>query len=92
MSDDGEYEAQAGSGASNTYPAQCSSLRKGGYVMIKAHPCKIVELSTSKTGKHGHAKVHLVALDIFTQKKYEDICPSTHNMNVPHVKRIDYQV
>ena len=29
-------------------------------------PCKIVEMSTSKTGKHGHAKVHMVALDIFT--------------------------
>ena len=31
-------------------------------------PCKIVEMSTSKTGKHGHAKVHMVALDIFTGK------------------------
>ncbi|XP_064650872.1 eukaryotic translation initiation factor 5A-1-like [Lineus longissimus] len=81
----------AASGASNTYPMQCSALRKNGYVVIKGHPCKIVEMSTSKTGKHGHAKVHLVALDIFTQKKYEDICPSTHNMNVPHVIRKDYQ-
>ena len=83
MADHDDHDFNQGdSGASETFPMQCSALRKGGFVMIKVgissfsdsstefvfqnRPCKIVEMSTSKTGKHGHAKVHMVALDIFT--------------------------
>jgi translation initiation factor 5A len=67
-------------------------LRKGSNVMIKGHPCKVTDISTSKTGKHGHAKAHIVAVDIFTGKKYEDLCPTSHNVEVPFVKRTEYQL
>jgi translation initiation factor 5A len=60
--------------------------------VIKGHPCKVSDVSTSKTGKHGHAKCNFTAIDIFTNKKYEDIVPSTHNTHVPNVTRKDYSL
>lgn len=89
--DDQDYTIDsADAGASMFYPMQCSALRKGGHVLINNRPCKIISMSTSKTGKHGHAKVHLVGEDIFTKKKLEDLCPSTHNKDVPNVTRTEY--
>ncbi len=35
--------------------------------------------------RHGHAKCHFVATDIFTGKKLEDLQPSSHNSEVGFV-------
>ncbi|KAM0891955.1 hypothetical protein ACQ4PT_026067 [Festuca glaucescens] len=91
MSDDEHRQPETGR-ASGTYEQEASTIRKNGYIIIKNRPCKVVEISTSQTGKHGHRKYHFVAIDIFTGKKVEDIMPSSHNCDVPHVIRIDYQL
>jgi translation elongation factor P/translation initiation factor 5A len=51
-----------------------------------------MNMSTSKTGKHGGAKIHLTAIDIFTGRKYEEIFSSTENIDVPIVAKGEYQV
>merc|ERR1719484_349562 len=80
----------ADAGASEVIPMEAGQIRKGGYIVIKNRPCKVVSVSTSKTGKHGHAKCNFVATDIFTGKKLEDIVPSTHGTTVPNVFRSEY--
>ncbi|KAJ7516113.1 hypothetical protein O6H91_22G043300 [Diphasiastrum complanatum] len=90
--DDHHFESKADAGASKTFPQQAGTIRKNAYIVIKQRPCKVVEVSTSKTGKHGHAKCHFVGIDIFTGKKLEDIVPSSHNCDVPEVIRTDYQL
>lgn len=73
-------------------PIQTSQLRKNDIVVLKGKPCKIVEMNTSKPGKHGHAKIHFVGLDIFTGKKYEDISPSSKNMMMPNIVKKEFNV
>lgn len=101
MSDDESPKAQENvdetfekteSGASATYPCQAGNLKKGGYAMLNGFPCKIMEITTSKTGKHGHAKANITGIDVFTSKKHEDSCPTSHNIDVPNVVRTEYNL
>lgn len=82
----------AKSGASLTVPIRAGEVRKGGYVMLKGKPCKVIEVSISKTGKHGHAKANITGLDVFTGRKYVEISPTSHNMTAPAMFRSEWQM
>mmetsp|Transcript_12439 Transcript_12439/g.35992 ORF Transcript_12439/g.35992 Transcript_12439/m.35992 type:complete len:165 (-) Transcript_12439:110-604(-) len=86
-----DYDFEGGdAGAAETIPMEAGQIRKGGYIMIKGNPCKVVDVSTSKTGKHGHAKCNFIATNIFNGKKLEDMIPSTHGTTVPNIFRNEY--
>ena len=81
-----------GDSGSHTYPLSAGAIRKGGHMIIKENPCKIVSVTTSKTGKHGHAKAAITGLCIFTNKKCEDSVPTSHNVDVPNVTKREYNL
>merc|ERR1711912_24298 len=92
MSDD-EYAMNEGdAGASLTHQVEAGQIRKGGYIMIKGKACKVRDVSTSKTGKHGHAKCKFSAVDIFTGNTCEELCPFTHSIDVPVVNKKDWMI
>lgn len=75
-----------------TIPTQASELKNGNYICINNRPCKIVDQSASKTGKHGGRKIHFHATDIFTNKKFEYCEMSEQNVEVPIVTKNEYQL
>jgi translation initiation factor 5A len=88
---DEEFE-QVDAGASETYPVSAGDIKQGGFMVFNGRPGKVVSYSTSKTGKHGHAKANITGIDIFNKKKYEDCLPASHGCAVPYIKRSEWQL
>merc|ERR1711892_109175 len=92
MGDDETFES-TDAGASETYPMEAGQIRKGGHIMIKGNPCKVLDVSTSKTGKHGHAKCHFVALLTDDGGMREDIkLPNTLNQAPPDAEEVSKRI
>jgi len=73
---------------SKTY-ATLGELKPGNFIIIGGEPCKIVEMSRAKTGKHGSAKAHVVAISLFTGSKKTLVAPVDQRVEVPIIdKRI----
>lgn len=80
------------SGASRSFPAQASSLRHGGFVLIQGEPYRVSSMNFSKTGKHGGMKMHIQGVHLFTGKTKDDLMMSTDTVEVPNVDRKEYQL
>jgi translation initiation factor 5A len=91
-SDEGNDFNTGNAGASDTIPIKAGSCKKGVHVMLKGNPCKVIDVSTSKTGKHGHAKINITGVDIFSGKKYQESSPTSHNLMQPVITKQDYQL
>jgi len=50
----------------------------------------VVDISVARPGKHGHAKSKITGLDMFTGRKYTELCPSSHSMHIPFVRRTEW--
>ncbi|MDY6865943.1 MAG: translation initiation factor IF-5A [Halobacteriota archaeon] len=63
------------------------TLKKGRYVMIDSEPCTIMNISTSKPGKHGSSKARIDAIGLFDGQKRSIVQPVNAKIDVPLVER-----
>ncbi|MDD1771442.1 MAG: translation initiation factor IF-5A [Methanomassiliicoccales archaeon] len=67
-------------------------LKEGRYMLIDGEPCKIINISTSKPGKHGEAKSNIDAIGIFDNKKRQIVHPVKHKVQVPMIDKRKAQI
>jgi translation initiation factor 5A len=73
-------------------PVELGSIKVGSYVMIDNEPCRIVDYSKSKPGKHGSAKARVVAIGVFDGVKRSFVKPVDSNVEVPLIEKRSGQV
>jgi translation initiation factor 5A len=67
-------------------------LKEGRYMLIDGEPCKIINITTSKPGKHGEAKSNIDAVGIFDNKKRNIVHPVKHKVQVPMIDKRKAQI
>jgi translation initiation factor 5A len=75
-----------------TKPVDVGDLRVGGYMMIDGEPCKIMDITKSKPGKHGSAKARIVAIGIFDGQKRQFVKPVDCGAEIPIIDKRAGQV
>lgn len=76
----------------STKVTSVGSLKKGSYIVLEGAACRVVDTQTSRPGKHGHAKVRLMAVGLIDGKKREAVMPGHDNIDVPIIEKRTAQV
>lgn len=76
----------------STMYAELGELKVGSFIVIDGEPCRIVEITKAKTGKHGSAKAHVVAIGIFSGSKKTLVAPVSQRVEVPIIDKRTAQV
>jgi translation initiation factor 5A len=62
-------------------------VKVGTYIIIDGEPCRVVEISRAKTGKHGSAKAHVVAIGLFSGSKKTLTAPVDQRVESPVIEK-----
>jgi len=73
-------------------PVDVGSLKTGSYVIVDDEPCRIVDLTKSKPGKHGSAKARVVTIGVFDGVKRSFVKPVDAKVDVPMIEKRTGQV
>lgn len=73
-------------------PMEIGALRVGSYVVVDGEPCRIINLTKSKPGKHGSAKARVVAIGVFDGAKRSFVKPVNAQVEVPIIEKRGGQV
>ncbi len=68
-------------------PMELGALRVGSYVIVDNEPCRIVDYTKSKPGKHGSAKARVVAVGVFDGAKRTFVKPVSAQVEVPIIEK-----
>ena len=72
--------------------SEIRELKVNRYLMVDDEPCKIINITTSKPGKHGEAKARMEVVGVFDGQKRSIVHPVKHKVRVPMIDKRNAQV
>ncbi|MBN1544790.1 translation initiation factor IF-5A [Candidatus Woesearchaeota archaeon] len=75
-----------------TKKVDAGSIKSGSFMVIDGAACRVVDVQTSRPGKHGHAKCRITGVGLIDNKKREVVMPGHDKVDVPIIGKKTAQV